>query len=46
MDGFSLQDDVKNDQLKDIFFNGELLVDETFSNIRERLTNYRKNVKV
>lgn len=37
LDGFSLSDDVKGDQLVEIFRDGKLLVDEKFSEIRARL---------
>jgi nicotinamide phosphoribosyltransferase len=36
-DGFSLEDVVLGDQLREVFRNGKLLVDEKFSDIRERL---------
>lgn len=37
LDGFSLNDVVAGDQLTEIFRDGKLLVDEKFSDVRERL---------
>lgn len=37
LDGFSLNDNVKGDQLVEIFRDGKLLVEQTFSEIRARL---------
>lgn len=39
LDGFSLKDVVAGDQLVEIFRDGKLLVDQKFSEIRERLRN-------
>lgn len=38
LDGFGYVDDIKGDLLQTVFRNGELLVDESFTAIRERLT--------
>jgi nicotinamide phosphoribosyltransferase len=37
VDGFSLNDNVAGDQLREVFRDGKLLVDESFSEIRKRL---------
>jgi nicotinamide phosphoribosyltransferase len=39
MDGLSLSDNVSGDQLREVFRNGKLLVDENFSEIRQRIAN-------
>jgi nicotinamide phosphoribosyltransferase len=36
-DGFSLSDEISSDQLKEVYRDGKLLVEETFSDIRKRL---------
>ncbi len=41
-DGLSLDDVVKGDQLREIFRDGKLLVDENFSTIRERIQAHIK----
>lgn len=37
VDGFSLNDNVAGDQLREVFRDGKLLIDESFSEIRKRL---------
>ncbi len=40
LDGFSLNDNVKGDQLIEIFRDGKLLVEQTFSEIRTRIQKH------
>jgi nicotinamide phosphoribosyltransferase len=40
LDGFSLNDTVKGDQLVEIFRDGQLLVNQTFAEVRERLRKH------
>lgn len=42
IDGLSLQDKVNGDQLREIFRDGKLLIEENFSSIRERLQAHIK----
>lgn len=42
VDGLSLEDKVSGDQLKEVFRDGKLLIDENFSSIRERLQAHIK----
>lgn len=42
IDGLSLDDKVKGDQLREVFRDGKLLIDESFSAIRERLQSHIK----
>lgn len=39
MDGLSLKDNIKGDLLTEVFRDGNLIVDENFNDIRERLKN-------
>lgn len=39
VDGLSLKDDVAGDQLREVFRNGKLLVNENFSDIRARIAS-------
>jgi nicotinamide phosphoribosyltransferase len=41
-DGLSLNDVVSGDQLKEVFCDGKLLIDENFSTIRERIQTHIK----
>jgi nicotinamide phosphoribosyltransferase len=41
-DGFGLNDKIPGDQLREIFRDGKLLVDESFAIIRERIANQSK----
>ncbi len=41
-DGLSLADSVKGDQLREVFRDGKLLIDENFSDIRARLQEHIK----
>jgi nicotinamide phosphoribosyltransferase len=43
-DGFSLDDIVKSDLLQEVFRDGKLLVDQTFSEIRDRLKEELKSL--
>jgi nicotinamide phosphoribosyltransferase len=42
MDGFSLNDSVKGDLLQEVFRDGQLLVDDSFADIRARIANHIK----
>lgn len=41
-DGFSLNDNIPGDQLREVFRDGKLLIDETFANIRERIQSQKR----
>lgn len=41
-DGFGLNDVIPGDQLREIFRDGKLLVDDTFANIRERIQSQKR----